>query len=86
MEWNYPKGGDEKPPSAPLHDPGEEPRQLPQDVQQAVKAFDHLIEMLYRMKEEAFNTTDFEKAAYIRDQEHELLNTRGKFIRLWSKH
>ena len=54
---------------------------LPPEIANAVKALDVQIEELMRAKESAVGASDFEKAAYLRDQADRLRKTRQQMIR-----
>jgi ATP-dependent Clp protease ATP-binding subunit ClpA len=71
---------DESPPLAEV-----DVTKLPEEVQRVVATFDELVEQLGHFKETAVSVQDFDKAAWIRDQQDRIRRIRAWFIRMWAK-
>jgi ATP-dependent Clp protease ATP-binding subunit ClpA len=64
-------------------DPEAELQDLPEEVRKAVKELDAEIDRLQFEKEEAVAMQDFEKAAWLHDEERKLRKKREQLIREW---
>jgi ATP-dependent Clp protease ATP-binding subunit ClpC len=58
---------------------------LPEPARKIVAEFDHQLDLIQQEKVEAVAAQDWEKAASLRDLEHNLKKQRAKFIRRWPK-
>jgi hypothetical protein len=77
--------------AAPFHAPesrqdtAEKQQSVPEHAREAVEAFELLIARFGRLKEHAVAATEFEIAAFVRDQQDRIERTKSCFIRLWTQ-